>query len=536
MAVAFVCGFLVTRIGLPPLVGYLLAGFGLHGLGVTPDASLATLSDIGISLLLFTIGLKLNVRSLLKTEIWAGASGHMVVIIMVTIINCLIFGALGFSYFIGLTWPAAAMIGFAVSFSSTVCVVKILEEKGELRSRHGQVAIGILIIQDIAAVIFVTLATDQSPSWWALSLFVLPLMRPMLITLLKRCGHGELLPLAGFFLAFSGGELFELFGLKAHLGALVAAMILSGHPKSTELARSLMNFKDIFLIGFFLSIGFTALPTVDMLGIALIMTLALPIKSGLFFLWLTRLKLRSRSAFLAALSLTNYSEFGLIVCSAGVAYGLLAKDWLVIMALAVALSFVLSSILNAKAHGLYARFSRFIKAFEHIRRLPEDQFSQPEGAAVLVIGMGRVGTGAYDTLQEKMQCKVVGLETDRERVDAHCRAGRNVIVVDAEDPDFWSHVNFGPVDLIMLAIPNYLDILEVAKQIKQAGYTGKTAGTVRYEDEREKLMAAGIDVVYNFYQKVGVGFADQTIHFLATEQEKHQADSPEGEGAEHPLS
>ncbi|MBL4801255.1 MAG: cation:proton antiporter [Emcibacter sp.] len=518
VAVAFVCGFLVKQIKLPPLVGYLAAGFGLHALGVVPEDSLEILSDLGVTLLLFTIGLKLDIKSLFKVEIWGGATGHMAAIIALTTVNCLFFAYLGIVYFAGLDMAAAALIGFAVSFSSTVCAVKILEERGELRTRHGQVAIGILIIQDIAAVIFVTLATDKSPSWWALALLALPLARPFMSKILEKSGHGELLPLAGFFLAFTGGELFELVGLKAHLGALVFAMLLSGTGKARELANSLMNFKDIFLIGFFLSIGFTALPAVDMLGVALIMALALPIKASLFFLWLTRLKLRSRSAFLTALSLTNYSEFGLIVCSASVMHGLLAKEWLVIMALAVALSFVFSSIINAYAHNFYARWRKLIKRFEHAGRLPEDQFSHPGDATILIIGMGRVGSGAYDTLRDNQGKKVCGIEVIKDRAEANQKEGRNVISADAEDPDFWEHIDLKPIDLIMFAMPNYRDILEVLKQIRQAGYHGKTAGIVKYEDHREKLREAGVDVVFNFYQKAGTGFADETIHILEAEQ------------------
>ena len=209
--------------------------------------------------------------------------------------------------------------------------VKVLEENGELRARHGQIAIGILIAQDIAAVVFVSFATDVNPSLWALGLLALPLLRFVPQYFLRHCGHAELLPLAGIFLAFTGGELFELVGLKAHLGALVMGVLLSKDDKAPELAKSLLAFKDIFLIGFFLSIGFAALPTFSMLGVALIMAVALPIKAAMFFFWLTRLKLRSRTAFLTALSLANYSEFGLIVCSVAVGQGLLEKEWLVVM-------------------------------------------------------------------------------------------------------------------------------------------------------------------------------------------------------------
>ncbi len=518
VAVAFICGFLVKQINLPPLVGYLAAGFGLHAWGIEPDESLETLADLGIALLLFTIGLKLNIKSLFKTEIWGSAAGHMFTIVALTTLSCFLFSFLGISQFIGLDLSSAILIGFAVSFSSTVCAVKILENRGEMRARHAQIAIGILIIQDIAAVLFVSFATDITPTWWAFSILTLPLLRPVFDKLLQHCGHGEVLLLAGFFLAITGGELFKLAGLESHLGALAAGVLLSGHTKATELTKSLLGFKDLFLIGFFLSIGFTALPTVDMLSTALILAVALPIKAFLFFLWLTGFKLRSRSAFLAALSLTNYSEFGLIVCSVSVSYGLLTEEWLIIMALAVTISFIFSSIINAKAHIFYSRWHDTIIHLERSERLPEDQFSQPDGAIVLVVGMGRVGTGAYDTLIESWGTKeVCGVDVDRKRVNTHCSAGRNVIAADAEDPDFWTHTNLDGVKLVMLAMPNYLDILEAVKQLKRINYQGKIAGIARYEDQKNILLTSGIDVVFNYYNNVGSGFAEHSMHLLDTQ-------------------
>ncbi len=516
IAVAFICGFLVKQISLPPLIGYLAAGFGLHAMGVQPDASLQSLSDLGITLLLFTIGLKLNIRSLLKMEIWGGASGHMAAIVLLTTFNSLMLGFLGLKYFMDLNWQSAALIGFAVSFSSTVCAVKILEERGELRARHGQVAIGILVIQDIAAVIFVTLSSGKSPSVWALALFALPLLRPVLDKILQRCGHGEMLPLAGLFLALSFGELFELVGLKAHLGAIVIGALLSGHDKAVELSKSLLSFKDIFLVGFFLSIGFTALPTLDMLFVAMIMAVALPIKASMFFLWLTHLKLRSRTAFLSAMSLANYSEFGLIVCAVSVTYGLLAKEWLVIMALAVSLSFVFSSILNANAHKLYSRWSGYIKRFENLKRLPEDPFPDSGNATILVLGMGRVGRGAYDAFRNDLQKDVCGVDVDKEKIAKHRQDGCHVIFGDAEDPDFWAQINLERIQLIIFSMPNYLDALEAISQLKAIGYQGKTAGIAQYEDQKAMLLEAGVDEVFNFFAEVGAGLAEQSIHLTDT--------------------
>ncbi|MBT8148583.1 MAG: cation:proton antiporter [Pseudomonadales bacterium] len=514
--VAFVFGFIAKQMYLPPLIGYLLAGFALHTLGVTPDSSLEKIGEVGVTLLLFSIGLKLNVGNLVKREVWAGALGHMAAITGLTIVNSLFLGALGLIYFADLDFRSAAIIGFAVSFSSTVIAVKALEARAEMRVRHGQLALGILIIQDIAAVLFVTLSAGKSPSLWILCLPALVLLRPLLGRLLDRCGHGELLPLAGIFLAYSGGQLFEWVGLKAHLGALVVAILLSGHSKASELSRSLMNFKDLFLIGFFLSIGFTALPTLNMLGAAFIMAIALPVKATMFFVWLTRLRLRSRTAFLAAINLSSYSEFGLIVCAISVQQGLLAKEWLVIMALSVSLSFIFSSIVNLRAHRLYERWLQRIQKFERADVLPHDQFVQPRGASILIIGMGRVGTGAYDTVADDLQQPVCGIDVEQERIKMHCEAGRHVIYGDAEDPEFWSQLDLSDVQLVMFTMPNYLDILQAQHQLQRVGYQGKTASIVRYEDEKEALLGGGIDEVFNFYAKAGTGLADQSIHLLKT--------------------
>ena len=160
--------------------------------------------------------------------------------------------------------------------------MKILEESSELKVRHGKLALAVLIIQDIVAVIFLVAATGKIPSEWAAALLLLPFLRPVFYRILERVGHGELLPLAGFFLAFGGYELFSALGVKGDLGALVMGIVIAGHSKTSELYKTLMNFKDLFLIGFFLSIGFTALADDHRAGSAAaaeVRTLLLPLYS-----------------------------------------------------------------------------------------------------------------------------------------------------------------------------------------------------------------------------------------------------------------
>lgn len=517
---AFVCGYLLRLIELPPLIGYLFAGFFLHFIGIEPVPSLDTLADLGITLMLFTIGLKLNVKDLLKTEVWASTLSHMGVWTILVGSLFLLFATLSVPYFTDLDLKSAALIGFALSFSSTVCIVKLLEESGEMKTRHGQLAIGVLVMQDIAAVLFLVAATGKIPSIWALGLFGLILLKPVLNHILMRAGHGELLPLAGFFLALGGYELFNLVGVKGDLGALIFGMLLSSHPKASELTKSLLSFKDLFLIGFFLSIGFTALPDWSMLGMAAVLAVLIPLKYLMFFGIFTRLHLRGRTAYLSALALSNFSEFGLIVAYLCVDNGWLSKEWLVILALSVSLSFILTSVLYRSAHSFYLRHKEKIKSYESQTPLASDIFIQPKDSEILVIGLGRVGKGAFKALHSMVGDKVWGMDADRNRIQKFQAKGLHVFYGDGEDADLWSNMDTHNIKLILLALPAIDDMLNIAEQLHSANYQGEIAAIARFPDEHDQLVEGGIDKVFNFYTEAGFGFAEESLQLIDHPKER----------------
>ena len=514
---AFLFGAFISRIGLPPLVGYLLAGFALNSLGVTGDKTLETVANAGVTLLLFTIGLKLKIRSLAKPEVWAGTSIHMIV--TVTIFGFVIW-MLGFSritLFDQLTGQTVLLIAFALSFSSTVFAVKVLEGKNEMASRHATAAIGILVMQDIIAVIFLAASTGKVPSAWAALLFVsLFIARPFLGRLMAMCGHGELLMLFGILMTVAGYSGFEFFGLKGDLGALVVGMLFAGHPKTPELADRLLGFKDLFLIGFFLNIGISGSPTATGFMIALLLALVMPFKAGLFLILLTRFKLRARTSLLASLSLSNYSEFGLIVGSIGVANGWISSEWLVVIAIALSMTFIMAAPLNSASHSIYARISGRLKLFETSNRLPEDEPIDPGDAEIAILGMGGVGTSAYDEMRRRYGDIVVGVDFNTEQVEAHRKKGRRVLHGDASDSDFWKRIepSTSMVNTVMLALPDPKISIFSIQQMKKRGYNGQITASVRYEDERHLLKEVGIDAVYSLYDEAGVGFADHVCEHM----------------------
>lgn len=508
LLVALVLGIFAQQLRLPPLVGFLIAGFTLHALGIEGGPALEKFADLGVTLLLFTIGLKLRLHSLLAPEVWATATAHMALTIVLISGVLLIPGLAGLVLFGSLDWQAAAVIAFALSFSSTVFAVKILEDRGEMKTRHGQVAIGILVIQDIIAVVFMTFATDKLPTLWALALLGLPLLRPVLNHLMQRSGHGEVLVLFGMFMAIGGGELFELVGLKAGLGALAFGVLLSGQRKSSELSRALLSFKDLFLIGFFLSIGINALPDLHDISIAVILVvLILPLKILLFFWLMTRLQLRVRTSFLGTVALANYSEFGLIVAAVGVGSGWIDQHWLVIIAMALSFSFIIGSIFNANAHNFYRTLEHLLHRFESRRRLQHDVAPDLGNAEILIAGMGRVGSGAYLAMRGTFGDKVCGVDADADKITWHKQQGHKVVLGDAEDADFWRGIETTRLRLVMLAMPKISDMLQAVTLLKEVGYDGTIAAVTKYEDHRAALEAAGVQATFNIYAEAGTGFA-----------------------------
>ena len=147
ISLAFLGGLLAKRISLPPLIGFLAAGFMLNAFDITEGSqAMEVASSIGIMLLLFTIGLKLNIKDLFAKVIWMGTSLHMLIITILSGGFVFLISVSGLNLFTEVSFQTSLLIGFALSFSSTVFAIKILEGRGEVNSFHGKVAIGILIM------------------------------------------------------------------------------------------------------------------------------------------------------------------------------------------------------------------------------------------------------------------------------------------------------------------------------------------------------------------------------------------------------
>jgi len=515
ISVAFIGGLLAKRINLPPLVGFLVAGFALNFAGFTSGGiAIEAAANLGVMLLLFTIGLKLNIKSLFSSEIWLATTIQMTIM---SIFFGLIIFALSFSglYFLAdIEITTALVIGFALSFSSTVFAIKILEDRGEVNSFHGKLTIGILIMQDIAAVVYLTITGEGTLTLWLLALPIyLLIIRFVLLRLISAVDHGELFTLFGFFAAFVAGAIsFKLFGLKADLGALVIGAMLAPHERSKELAKHMVGYKDFFLVAFFLQIGLSGFPGWRDLIIALALTLLLIFKGGFFLVLFTRFKLRARTSWLTALSLSNYSEFGLIIMAIGVQQGFIGMEWMTIIALALSFSFLISSPINIKAHHLFNKYrhqiTRLNKNCVHL----DDELTNFDDVEYLVCGMGRIGHVIYHYLHGRYGDKVIGIDYDMELVEKFRDANKKVFWGDATDSIFWQNAKNSKIKMVFLAMTDHKSNVNVAKEISLIPEHKFTVGcTSKFRDEFLELKESGVNFVYNYYDRLGADFAE---HFV----------------------
>lgn len=508
--IALVCGLLSRSVGLPALIGYLAAGFVLHETNIEAGALLHNLADLGVTLLLFTIGLKLEPAQLLKPMVWGTTVLHM--LLMQMLFTTTLWLAVWALPGLGLAFEEMLIIAFALTFSSTVFVIQVMQEKGEMSSRHASLAIGILVIQDLAAVLFLTATKGALPHVEALFLLLLWPLRGPVTRLMEKAGHGELFTLFGLALALGGAGLFEQVGIKGDLGALVIGALLAGTQKSKELYRNLMNFKDLFLVCFFLTIGLDGWPREEALILALALGAMAFIKPLVYFPLMTWLHAAPRTALLSASVLGNYSEFGLVVVAVAAKAGWVAPEWASAVSLAIAASFVMSSPLSKRAHDMYRRYHDFWLRFESA----EVSAARPDtsNVKIIVLGMGIIGKGAYDAIAETHGREVLGVDLNERKLADHTRKHRRVVMADASDPDFWHQVQLQEVQLVLLALTHHEENMLVADLLRDIGYTGRTAAVVRFAEEARDLEKRGFSA-FNLYAQAGAGFADHAVAQLA---------------------
>ncbi|WP_243118481.1 cation:proton antiporter family protein [Actinomyces wuliandei] len=501
-------GFTATLLRLPPLVGFLAAGFVLGASGIPHLEAVEVLGDVGVAVLLFMIGLKVDLRSLARREV---VSTAVVTILVLSLLGtALVSGLVLLGLQVGAVTPAGVVVlGFALSFSSTVVVVKLLEDRDDLGSLYGRIAIGVLVVQDIAAVVYMTVASGQRPSPWALGLVLLWPTSRLLGRVLDRIDHREMRALFGISMALLPGYLlFSILGVDGDLGALVMGVLLASHPAAKELSSALFTIKELLLVGFFLSIGMEGLPGPGAVLLACALLLLMPVRAMVYTAVVRLERMRRRTAVVTGLAMTAYSEFALIVVAVAVDHALLGEEWTAAVSLALALSFVVSGVVNHNPARLVRWMTEALPHRPHTFLHPSERPLDLTGVRTVIFGMGRVGRATYARLAQDGQVGVLGIDNDATKVAGLSAQGLNVLEADATDQDFWDKLDAVHASTAVLAMPEPGANLHVLDWLERSSFEGQVLAVAGYDDEADAMRRRGVDSVVNIYDGLGTALAE----------------------------
>ncbi len=503
--IAFVLGFIFLKIGLPPLLGYLAGGFILSAFGFTSSQALDELSHIGVIFLLFSLGLKIRLKNFLQPEV--AVSGLLQIVISASILSLLFF-LVGISA--GFSISQTIILSILLGAASTVVAAKGLEEKGELDSYHGRLAIGILVMEDIILIGILAFVGLKSLSPWALTLLLIPLLKPLAVRMIRSIRNEELILLYGILGALGGAALFEYLGVGGELGAFCFGILHADEEKADEMSEKLWSLREAFLIGFFLKIGLTGTPGWIDLAYAGVILLVIPIRVGIFFGILSAFRLRARTAFLTATSLGSFSEFALITGAVAISAGLLPPSLLITLATVVALSFLIGAPLNKRANSIYNRLEPFLQRFESTKSRSDAEPNTLGVSNYLVVGMGRTGTAAYDFLASRGE-KVVGFDTDPEVLEKQRQRKRRVVYGDANSKNLWENLDINTLRGVVVSMREESAKLNIIESLRKRGFTGNISAMIESKEQGEELKRAGVDTMGSPLVQAGVELAEKVV-------------------------
>ncbi|TAL07797.1 MAG: sodium:proton antiporter [Chloroflexota bacterium] len=517
-AAALLGGALVRRLGQPPLVGYLLAGIviGPFTPGFTGDVErISVLAEVGVVLLVFALGVEFSLREL--GAVRRVAVGGAIAQIAVSIAGGFLLG-LG----VGLDPRAALVVGAVIAISSTLVVAKTLADRGELDSIHGRNAIGWMIVQDIATIVFIVALPPLAAEQLSITPILLALGKGALFLLIAFVVGTRVLPVGFAAIARLGSpELFLLavvstalltafvssavFGLSLALGAFVAGVLVSESDLSYQAAAEVIPFRDLFAVLFFVAVGMLVDPSalISEAPLVAVLTLAAVVGKGLLSAVLGRaFGLPTRSAILLGASIAQVGEFSLIIAADSSRLGLINDaTYNVILATTIA-SIVLSGparrVADAAASRLEHRATeRWSSAHEHGEsgghRGPDagDAPVEAPRRRVVVAGSGRVGRIVVRAVKARsFACLVI--DRDRVRLDEMAALGADILYGDAARPEILHRADLDRAVVLVIAIGDPLTAHLVAERASHLNPGLMIASRARGVHQASDLRAAGV--------------------------------------------
>lgn len=550
LVLAAVIGFLGIILRQPLIVSFIAVGLiaGPSALNVVrSDDQIGLLSELGIAVLLFLVGIKLDVkliRSLGTVSLLTGLG---------QVAFTSIFGYL-IGLMLGLGHVTSLYIAVALTFSSTIIIVKLLSDKREIDSLHGQIALGFLIVQDLVVVLAMIVlsaigigAVGESGghgggsvvmvlfSGAAMVVLVILFVRYVANPLTERLARApELLVIFAIAMAAMFAAIGDIVGLGKEVGGLLAGVALASTPYRETIAARLAPLRDFLLLFFFIALG-SALD-LSLLGAhvagAAVFSLFVLIGNPLIVLAIMgAMGYRKRTGFLAGLTVAQISEFSLIFIAMGVSLGHVREDALGLVTMVGLVTIAASTYMITYSHQLYALFEPLLGLFERRgtpREPSEAGVHHEDRYEVIVFGLGRFGTAIGMRLQ-KRGIRVLGVDFNPLAVRRWRDLGLDTEFGDATDPEFIAELPLTRADWIVSTIPihptglSHEDTRTTLIQLtRTSGFRGRVAVASHHPKDTETLFASGADMVLEPFQDA----ADRAVDLLCGAPEQERTEIP----------
>lgn len=516
LALSALLGGIAVKLRQPLIIAYILVGIlaGPAVLGLSSENEpLQLLAEIGITVLLFVVGLKLDMRLIRTLGPVALATG------LGQLTFTIIFGY-GLCYLLGLDWLTALYVAIALTFSSTIIIVKLLSDKGEIDSLHGRIAMGFLIVQDLAVVLAMLglnlyqpsngQQAVMSPLWLAVTLLgsvalLFLLMRYALPRLLNMMANSpELLML----MAIAWGTLLaagaDSLGLSKEIGAFLAGFSLASTSLREAVASRLTSLRDFLLLFFFLHLGLQLdfAHIHGQIGSALVLSVFVLVGNPLIVMAIMGwMGYRKRTGFMAGLTVAQISEFSIIFVAMGIGLGHVGDQALGLTTLVGLITITLSTYMILYAQPLFARLAPWLGVFErHIphRENADDNTAPGEQPDILVYGMGRYGRQLAAHL-ERGGRRVLGVDFDPQALELAREEGLNACYGDAEDADFLNHLPLGCAQALISTIPQREVNAILFRALRSAAFKGQITLSAFRSGDAEAFVHAGAASVLKPY-------------------------------------
>lgn len=517
----------------PMIIMFLATGIiaGPFVLGVIESyEKIELLAEIGIALLLFIVGLKLDLNLIRTTGPVALATGAGQ-IIFTSAVGFLI--ALGF----GLTLTHAAYVAVALTFSSTIIIVKLLSDKNEIDALHGQIAIGFLIVQDIAAiaalVALTTFGADmgEEESVLAASVLILAkatgflaaiglLMKYVMPRLSRRLAESqELLILFAIAWAVFLGALGEVLGFSKELGAFLAGISLASTEYRDAIGVRLYTLRDFLLLFFFIHLGARLdWATVgSQLGPAAVFSLFVLIGNPIIVLVIMGgMGYRRRTSFKAGLTVAQISEFSLIVAALGLSIGHITDEIMGLITLVGVVTIFASTYMILYSDPLYNVLSKPLRLFERdnpYREATIESGQAPLAVDAILLGLGNYGGGIADYMLQRRKT-IIGVDFDPVVLQRWRSRGVTVFYGDMSDPEIHDQLPLNRARWVVSTIRSKELNISLMQHLASLGYTGKIAVTAQNQAEAELFADYGAQVVFKPFSDAAEQAADALTHAM----------------------